>query len=856
MTQTPLNDGGLRRWLTNWDSHEQFASSPAADSLVERLRQVLILMANTGRCASEVDLIALVRQWMLRVAASHGAPWLRVPLRSPWPNAELWEAEGFEVARMRDCLDIHPVAPRLAWLDLQADLFDDVFAMLQARELTEIPADPFFEAQLGHRTYTGPGQREAVRALLHAPSELTLIANLPTGSGKSVLAQLPPMQRREGFLTLVILPTVALALDQERRMNEMFASQDRRWETRPLAYHGGLTKAERARIFANLREGRQRVLFTSPEAATGTLRKALTESASAGRLTDVVIDEAHIVASWGSGFRPAFQLLPALIRMLREATPVVHPIRVVLASATLTQHTIEVLQQQFGGAATPEVISAVHLRPEPRYASRHCGDDEAQRSAWVLEALRVAPRPFILYVTRPEEANQWLTMLRSHGFARVDQFTGETGSSDRQRLLKKWGANELDGMVATSAFGLGVDKGDVRTVVHATLPESLDRFYQEVGRSGRDGRASASLLLFTDRDIAQASSMRSKAFIGNEIGFDRWMTMIGPSFQLDPTRSEWWVDLNAVRPELNTRGPTNLRWNLRTLNLMASAGFLELTQVSSRDPRIPIESVEEETFDHELRFAAVRFLAGNHRDRASFDHRANEVRQAHEDSGLSAFEALLDLAHGRTAVERGLAELYGLSGNGHWIPVECLCGGCAADWMSRSRVPLRPCPFVGRLSQFDVSSVGVWPDSLSRVTPCLAIIALDDVAQTLSDTTLLSALLSRMKPHSVLLPIDVGQRCEDAVRQSIARREGPTFLDRFDGHDPLALIGGEGEVRIVCWTEPTLPSKVLQAMFEAHVGFTVLILGRQVPDPSRPDRLLAQLLPCADHTDILRATTS
>lgn len=855
MTELPLNDGGLRRWLTNWDVCEQVASSPAPDPLLERLRQVLTFMANSGRCASEVDLIALVRQWMLRVSASHGAPWLRVPLRLPWPTADAWEAEGFNVARMRDCLDIRPFAPRLAWLDLQADLFDDAFAMLPARELTEIPADPFIEAHLGHRMYTGPGQREAVRALLQAPSELTLIANLPTGSGKSVLAQLPPMQRREGFLTLVIVPTVALALDQERRMNEMFVSQDGRWEVRPLAYHGGLTKAERAKIFANLQEGRQRVLFTSPEAATGTLRKVLIDSACAGRLTDVVIDEAHIVASWGSGFRPAFQLLPALIRTLRDATPLADSIRVVLASATLTQHTIDVLQQQFGSAATPEVISAVHLRPEPRYASRYCGDDESLRSARVLEALRVAPRPFILYVTRPEEANQWLTKLRSNGFERVDQFTGETGSLDRQRLLKKWGANDLDGMVATSAFGLGVDKGDVRTVVHATLPESLDRYYQEVGRSGRDGRASASLLLFTDRDIAQASSMRTKAFIGNEIGFDRWMTMIGPSFQLDPTRSEWWVDLNAVRPELNTPGPTNLRWNLRTLNLMASAGFLELTQVSSVDPRVSAESAEEETFDHELRFAAVRFLAGNHRDRVSFDLRANEVRYAYENSGISAFNALLELAHGRTAVEHGLAELYGLTGHGHWIPVEGLCGGCAADWMSRPRVSLKPCPFVGRLSRFDVSSVGVWPDSLSRATPSLAIIAVDDVAHTVSNTTLLSALLSLVKPHSVLLPIAVGQQCEDMVRQSIARWGGPAFLDRFDENDPRALIGGEGEVRIVCWTDPTLPSTMLQAMSEAHLGLTVLILGRQVPDPNRPDRLLVQILPCADHTDILRATT-
>lgn len=853
MTRPPLNDSGLRHWLSEWDTYEPVTSGPASDSLIERLRQVLLAMAITRRCDSEVDLIALVRQWMLRVVASHGAPWLRIPVCRPWPTAETWETAGFDVARMGAYLDIRPTSPLLTWLGPQSDLFDDAFAMLAAREPTEVPADPFYEAQLGHTTYSCPGQREAVRALLQAPPELTIIANLPTGSGKSVLAQLPPMQRREGFLTLVIVPTVALALDQERRMNKLFCRQDAHWEPQPLAYHGGLSKADRGKIFSCLREGRQRVIFTSPEAATGTLRTALKESATVGRLTDIVIDEAHIVVSWGSGFRPAFQLLPALIRTLRDATPKTHPIRVVLASATLTQHTMEVLQQQFGGVASTEVISAVHLRPEPRYGSHYCGTNEAQRSAKVLEALRVAPRPYILYVTRPEEADHWLRTLRSHGFARLDQFTGETGPSDRQRLLKKWESNELDGMVATSAFGLGVDKSDVRTVVHATLPESLDRFYQEVGRSGRDGVASASLLLFTDEDIAQASGLRSGTFIGNEIGYDRWTTMIGPSFQLEPTSSEWWVDLNAVRPDLKTRGQSNLRWNLRTLNLMASAGFLELTQLVATDPRVPSNSVEEETFDHELRFAAVRFITGSLRDQASFDHRANQVRQAHEQNSHSAFDALLAIAHGRTAVERGLADLYALSGAAHWAPVDTLCGGCAKDWASRPGIPLTPRPLLNRLSRFEASCVGKWPDGLSDVTPSSAIIAVDDVAQTLRDATLLPALLNRLRPHTLLLSRNVDWLCEQAVRQCISRQGMTIFVDRFDEEKPLTFTSGINEVRIVCWTAAALTTAAINALLAHRVGFTAVVLDRQLPDPQRPDRHLVSVLPHVNFSDILNS---
>ena len=142
------------------------------------------------------------------------------------------------------------------------------------------------------------------------------------------------------------------------------------------------------------------------------------------------------------------------------------------------------------------VVSGIYLRPEPRYAMKHFGT-HGERKKKVLEAVFKAPRPFILYVTRPEEADDWTHFLKANGLGRIAAFTGETPTNQRRLLMAAWSNNNLDGMVATSAFGLGVDKNDVRCVIHATLPESLDRFYQEVGRSGRDGLASASLLLLS-----------------------------------------------------------------------------------------------------------------------------------------------------------------------------------------------------------------------------------------------------------------------------------------------------------------------------------------------------------------------
>ena len=854
MSEPTFDDAVLRRWIADWRTGEAVDASAADDPLLERLRQLLLAMANRMPIQT-LDLIALVRQWMLRTAAGGGPKWVRVPTEAPWPNATAWEAADFEVARLGSTFDVCATLPRLPWLGEQSDLFDDAFASKPARHPTWIPADPVFETLLGEGSFTGPGQREAVRALLQAPSDVTLIANLPTGSGKSLLAQIPPLWRREGYLTLVIVPTVALAIDQERRMNQLFRRQDSNWQDRTLAYHGGLSTAQRAEVFEGLREGKQRVLFTSPEAATGNLRRALLESAAAGRLTHVMVDEAHIVASWGSGFRPAFQLLPSLVRRLREACPKHASIRVVLASATITAHTLDVLQRQFGPPQRTEVVSAVYLRPEPRYGSRRCEDAGEQR-ARVLQALSAAPRPYILYVTRPEEAAAWLGTLRTAGFGRVAQFTGDTSSADRHRLLQQWARNELDGMVATSAFGLGVDKGDVRLVLHATFPESLDRFYQEVGRGGRDGLASASLLLFTPDDIAQASGMGARNFIGNDLGYDRWLAMVDRSFRIDPASDELWVDLNTVRSELQTQGPSNLRWNLRTLNLMAMAGLVELCGLSATDPRQAGEAEVEGVFDYELRFAALSRLRPDHKDRASFDRHMNGARESYERSGRDAFDALSAIANGQVPVEDGLASLYQLGGRLRWSPVDRLCGGCVSHWTSRPRSALTPRPLVGRLRRFRAGDAQAWPSALPRVESALSLIRVEDIKVSVSHGPLLPAILGRLRPHTVLLPHDAPSSLVESVRKVVSRLGSDVFIDLFEPNDPTTTDAGAGEIRLVLWTASTISTEMLTSLRTSPGTLCAMLVERRLPDPTRPDRLLTDVLDCADEAEALRALTT
>lgn len=141
-------------------------------------------------------------------------------------------------------------------------------------------------------------------------------------------------------------------------------------------------------------------------------------------------------------------------------------------------------------------------------------------------------------------------MLRSRGgLRRLATFDGGTPDRERQRIILEWAANRLDGIVATSAFGVGLDKTDVRTVIHATIPETLDRFYQEVGRGGRDGKSSVSLLVFDDTDWALPERLAKPKIISDELGFSRWKAMYQSR---QPTTEEdlWGVNIDAVREGL------------------------------------------------------------------------------------------------------------------------------------------------------------------------------------------------------------------------------------------------------------------------------------------------------------------
>jgi len=710
------------------------------NAILERICQVLrTAQANPTTTTWYADLQPLIRHCLLYENDHKGSDVsLRVPAAHPWPTRADWERHSVEVIPAgNDAYILSAQAWYPEWLGTATDgVFHDAFTDRIVRTAGSCEADPFISDATGFSTYSSPGQREAVRAVFLMRADETLLVNLPTGSGKSLVGQAPALVHKlEGSLTIFVVPTVALAIDQERAMADYIRRTDQVASVWPLAWYGGLTKEKRAEIRMRLRNGTQRILFTSPEALTTTLLGAVTEAANAGMLQYLVIDEAHLITQWGDAFRPSFQALAGLRNNLLRSSP--SGFRTVLLSATFTQETIETLANLFGPPERVHMVSAVHLRPEPQYWF-HKAVSPSDKRTCVIEALRHAPRPFILYVTKREEIREWSALLRQEmGLRRIDCFDGGTGPADRKRIIDDWVKNRLDGIVATSAFGVGIDKGDVRTVIHATIPETLDRYYQEVGRGGRDGRPSVSLVVYDDSDWALPTRLAKPQIITEELGISRWKAMFQSR---KPTAEDGLceIDINAVRAGKTGGNDYNVNWNMRTLILMARAHLIEL------DVKAIAKGEEDENRSDEM-LSLLAAMANIRIRIKNTGHLMPEVwEQAVTSSRTRTFQAaqrnlelMQVLLESKREVGETLAELYRVHHKQWLVPVTHVCGGCPSDRFEPSANRRYVMPTATTLSNTEVPDFAAWKARFSWIDPSLAYVfydderALDDVWQAI-----------------------------------------------------------------------------------------------------------------------------
>lgn len=521
-----------------------------------------------------------------------------------------------------------------------------------SRPETPVPIDPALSDLTHLREYRSQAQATAIRTVALAPPGATVHVVLPTGVGKSLVGTAPGLLTGDGT-TVVVVPTVALAMDQERAARRLFPGSVLPEE---LAYYGDRDPSEKELMRRRLALGTQRLIFCSPEAMIAGLSPSLHQLARRGGLRFFVVDEAHLVRTWGLSFRPEFQLVGALrTELANTASAAGHPAPVTaLMTATLSREALALNDALFGGHPTALVASSF-LRSEPRYLIGVC-DNEEQRRDRLIEVLRLLPRPAIVYTTRPRAAEALADRALEAGFGRVAVFHGETDASRRKEVLGGWTGQDaettIDVVFGTSAFGLGVDQSDVRSVVHACVPGSVDRFYQEVGRSGRDGHASVAVWLpVVGPDLREAMKIESSTVIGDEKAWSRWKAMRSSAPQATLANPDALVvDTTAVPRHVTDESDKNRLWNRNTLILFERAGLINLVTLPPPE-REKDESQEAWEARQEIEWERFRSTVGvqlqrdaGNFDRTTVDERLNGLRSAilqDEASARARLESLL-----------------------------------------------------------------------------------------------------------------------------------------------------------------------------------------------------------------------
>ena len=321
-----------------------------------------------------------------------------------------------------------------------------------------------------------PGQKEAREAILQGRDTLAV---LPTGSGKSAIYQIAALMIPGP--TVVVSPLIALQLDQIQ------AIQDSRLGTAAVV-NSLQPREDREGAFEALAKDDLEFLLLSPE----QLQNAdIMERLRSAKPSLFVVDEAHCISEWGHSFRPDYLRLGAVIEELGR------PVTLALTATASAEVRSEIIERL--GLVEPQVVVTGFDRPNIHLRVR-CLTGEALKQRELVTEVAALSGCGIVYVSTRKHAETVAEVLREAGRAATAYHAGLKRAERLQRQAAFMNG-DLDIVVATSAFGMGIDKPDVRFVIHYDVSDSLDSYYQEVGRAGRDGDPAQALLFFSERDL-------------------------------------------------------------------------------------------------------------------------------------------------------------------------------------------------------------------------------------------------------------------------------------------------------------------------------------------------------------------
>jgi ATP-dependent DNA helicase RecQ len=336
-----------------------------------------------------------------------------------------------------------------------------------------------------------PGQEEAIRAVLEGQDTLAV---MPTGGGKSLCYQVPALMQES--LTVIVSPLISLMKDQVDSLIQSSVAE-------AATLHSGLSPEERWEVERRVRTGAVKMLYVAPERLRSLEFVLSLRRAGVGLF---VVDEAHCISEWGHNFRPDYLFLPRAVRDLGSP-----PILALTATATprVRDDILRSLKMR-----SPKLVVTSFNRPNLTYRVLSA-KEKKHKLPLILDVIRNSPPPGIVYATTRKESEELATSLRRSGLDAAAYHAG-MGAAERSDVQERFMTDELSVVVATVAFGMGVDKPNVRFVIHSSVPGSLPAYMQESGRAGRDGEKAQCVILYRSADLGRRKRLVTLGTAGEE----------------------------------------------------------------------------------------------------------------------------------------------------------------------------------------------------------------------------------------------------------------------------------------------------------------------------------------------------